>query len=166
VNQDRHLLRHFLGAIAYRTQKALRGASGDFVNLAAGHGTRTPGELLRHIASVMGYTKTLFLGGAYPMRPAALPTLAEEASRFHALLAGVGELLASDHPCQVTVEQLLQGPLADTMTHAGQLAMLRRLAGDPVAPENFIFAAVDPGRLGPDQALPARPDADWPEPPA
>jgi hypothetical protein len=51
------------------------------------------------------------------------------------------------------------------MTHAGQLAMLRRLAGDPVAPENFIFAAISPANLGPNQALPVSPDKDWPEKP-
>ncbi len=52
------------------------------------------------------------------------------------------------------------------MTHAGQLALLRRLAGTPVAPENFVFAAVSPERLGPDQPDPARPDAVGPERPA
>lgn len=65
----------------------------------------------------------------------------------------------------VTEEQLLQGPFGDAMTHAGQLAMLRRLAGCPVPPENFIQAAVDPANLGPRQADPVSPDAVWPEAP-
>jgi hypothetical protein len=65
----------------------------------------------------------------------------------------------------VTPEQLLQGPFADAMTHTGQLAMLRRLAGDPVPPENFLFAAVHSENLGPNQAQPASPDAEWPEAP-
>jgi hypothetical protein len=56
------------------------------------------------------------------------------------------------------------------MTHAGQLAMLRRLHGDPVPSENFIFATVSSANLGRDQALPAAPDANWrpdemPQPP-
>jgi hypothetical protein len=59
------------------------------------------------------------------------------------------------------LENLLQGPFSDAMTHAGQLAMLRRLAGSPVASENFIFAAIDASNLSANQAMPARPDADW-----
>ena len=66
---------------------------------------------------------------------------------------------------EMTTEQLIQGPFADAMTHAGQLAMLRRLAGDPVAPENFVVAEIDAKRLGPDQAEPVSPDEIWPEAP-
>jgi hypothetical protein len=51
------------------------------------------------------------------------------------------------------------------MTHAGQLAMLRRLFGSPVPPENFIFATITPANLGPDQPLPVAPDKEWPEQP-
>jgi hypothetical protein len=65
----------------------------------------------------------------------------------------------------LTPQQLLQGPLADVMTHVGQLAMLRRLAGDPVAPENFIYADVRADRLDANQPPPAQPDAEWPERP-
>jgi hypothetical protein len=60
----------------------------------------------------------------------------------------------------------LQGPLADVLTHVGQLAMLRRMSGNPVAPENFIYAEVRSDRLGADQPLPARPDAQWAERPS
>jgi len=66
----------------------------------------------------------------------------------------------------MTVERLLQGPLSDAMTHAGQLAMLRRLAGAPVPPENFIVADIEGARLGPDQADPVSPDIAWPEAPS
>ncbi len=65
----------------------------------------------------------------------------------------------------MTEERLLQGPFSDAMTHAGQLALLRRLAGAPVPPENFIVAEIEPDRLGPNQALPVSPDKDWPEAP-
>ena len=67
---------------------------------------------------------------------------------------------------EMTAEKFLQGPFADAMTHAGQIAILRRLAGCPVPPENFIYAAIDSQRLGPDQAEPARPDPVWREAPA
>jgi hypothetical protein len=64
-----------------------------------------------------------------------------------------------------TEERLLQGPFSDAMTHAGQLAMLRRLSGSPIPPENFIEAAVDAANLGPVQPDPVSPDKDWPEAP-
>jgi hypothetical protein len=166
MTHDRELLRHYLAAIAYRTQKAVRDAPDDFPSFAAANQVRTPVEILRHMTSLMGYTRTLFLGGSYPGKPDPLPTFVEELRRFHDLLEAVSELLAADTPVQVTPEQLLQGPFADVMTHIGQLALLRRLAGAPVPPESFVHAQIDAARLGPDQAMPARPDDVWPERPA
>ena len=163
MDRDRELARHFLAAIAYRAQKALRDAPEHYPEFAAGNRVRTPAELVRHITSLMGYVRTLFLGGAY--RPDPLPTFAEEVERFHAMVREVGDLLESGAPMSISIEQLLQGPFADAMTHVGQLALLRRLAGAPVAPENFIYADIRGTRLGPNQPMPARPDEVWPERP-
>lgn len=163
MEKHRELLRHFLAAIAYRTQKALRGAPEHYPTFSAGNRTRTPAELIRHMASLLGYVRTFFVGGTY--RPDPMPSFDAEVARFHTLLEEVGKLLASDAPCSITAEQLLQGPLADAMTHVGQLAMLRRLADSPVAPENFIYADIRSDRLHADQPAPARPDKVWPEGP-
>jgi len=163
MDRDRALLRHVLGAIAYRTQKALRDAPAHYASFSAGNRVRTPTELVRHMASLMGYVRTFFEGGTYRAEP--LPTFQEEVDRFHSLLDVVGKLLASGAPCSLSTEQLLQGPLADTLTHVGQLAMLRRLADSPVAPENFIYADIRADRLHADQPPPARPDQHWPEAP-
>lgn len=163
MDRDRALLRHFLAAIAYRTQKALRGAPESFAGFSAGQRVRTPVEIVRHMASLMGYTRTLFVGGSYPVNPEPLPSFKDEIARFHEMVQAVGELLSSDTPLSISTEQLLQGPFADVMTHVGQLAMLRRLADAPVPPENFIYADIRSDRLGPDQAPPARPDKHWPE---
>lgn len=158
------ILRHFLGALAYRTQKALREAPSDFGEFAAGSQVRTPRELVRHMTSVLGYARTCFLGGRY--RPDPLPTLRAEVERFHDMLSDLSDHLERGDPLsEVTHEQLLQGPLSDAMTHAGQLALLRRLHGSPVPPENFIVADIDPTNLGPAQAMPRSPDAVWPEHP-
>lgn len=163
---ERALLRHFLAAIAYRTQKALRDAPAHYSHYSAGHDTRTPVEILRHMTSVLGYSRTMFLGGSYPFKPEPLPTFADEIQRFHNMVSSVGELLSGDTPfLDGSHRQLLQGPLSDVMTHVGQLALLRRLSDAPVAPENFIYAEIDANRLGPDQPMPARPDAHWPERP-
>jgi len=167
VDRDRVLLRHFLAAIAYRTQKALRGAPERFPEFAAGHQVRTPAQILRHMTSLMGYVRTLFVGGTYPVKPDPLPTFEQEMGRFHEMIEAVGELLDAGQPLRdISTEQLLQGPFADVMTHVGQLALLRRLADAPVAPENFMYADIQSDRLGPEQPLPARPDTHWPEPPA
>ena len=165
VDRDRELLRHFLAAIAYRTQKALRGAPAHYATYSAGNRVRTPTELIRHMTALMGYVRTYFEGGSYPVNPDPLPTFETEVERFHEMVQAVGALLASDAKCSITIEQLLQGPLADTMTHVGQLAMLRRLADSPVAPENFIYADIRADRLDANQPPPARPDTHWPEAP-
>ncbi len=115
------------------------------------------------MTGLMGYVRTFFKGGSY--RPEPLPTFTDEVARFHTMLDEVGALLASGAPCSISTEQLLQGPFADTMTHVGQLAMLRRLADSPVAPENFIYADIRADRLHADQPPPARPDKHWPEKP-
>lgn len=161
------LLRHFLGAIAYRTQKALRDAPREYADFSAGNGLRTPAEILRHMTSLLGYVRTFYVGGEYPVKPEPLADMAAEITRFHDLLQDVGRRLENgERPGTLTHAQLLQGPLADLMTHVGQLALLRRLAGSPVPPENFIHADVRGDRLGADQPPPARPDEHWPEAPS
>lgn len=136
------LLRHFLAALAYRTQKALRDAPPDFATFEAGRGVRQPAELVRHMTSLLGYARTYFVGGQY--RAEALPNLSDELGRFHAMLHDLARHLERGTPLRgITAERLLQGPLADAMTHAGQLTLLRRLAGSPVPPENFLLADMD-----------------------
>lgn len=158
------LIRHFLAAIAYRTQKAVREAPPQYPDFAAGNRLRTPVEILRHMTSLLGYLRTFYIGGTYPMKPEPLADFDAEIARFHDMLEDVGRLIASgERPGSLTYAQLLQGPLADIMTHVGQLALLRRLAGAPIPPENFIFADVRAERLGRDQPPPARPDDDWVE---
>jgi hypothetical protein len=165
MEDRRKLLNHFLAALAYRTQKALREAPEAFGSFRAGDGVRTPAELVRHMASVLGYARTFFIGGSYWPEP--LESLAEEVERFHELLGLLAQHLRNGDAFLggMTEERLLQGPFSDAMTHAGQLALLRRLAGAPVPPENFIVAEIREERLGPDQPEPVSPDKTWPEAP-
>ena len=160
MNEQRRLLKHFLAAIAYRTQKALREALESFADFRAGSNVRTPHELVWHMTGVLGYARTFFHGGVW--RPEKLESFAEEIARFHQVLEGLGADLEKQAPArEISMEQLPQGPLADAMTHAGQLAMLRRLAGSPVPPENFIRAAIDAENLGANQPMPVAPDPGW-----
>lgn len=166
MDEKRILLRHFLAALAYRTQKALRGAPPDFGEFQAGNQIRTPAELVRHMTSVLGYARTFFIGGRY--RPDALPSFQEEVARFHETVEDLADHIESAPrwPEGLSEEQLLQGPFSDAMTHAGQLALLRRMAGVPVAPENFIFADISAERLGSSQPEPVMLDEVWPEAPS
>ena len=164
MDDTRSLLRHFLAAIAYRTQKALRGAPTDYPDFEAGRRVRTPHHLLCHMDSVLGYALTFFEGGSYRNEP--LESFEQEIARFHGKLDALAHHLEAGTPFRGTSpEQMLQGPFSDVMTHAGQLAMLRRLSGSPIPPENFIVAEVDASNLGPEQPEPASPDEVWPERP-
>src|SRR5687768_10125458 len=114
MTESRDLLKHFLAAIAYRTQKALRGAPPDFADFRASPTSRTPYELLWHMTGLIGYARTMFHGGDF--EPPRLPSLEEEVDRFHRML----EALRDDFDdksltASITDAQLLHGPLADTM---------------------------------------------------
>ena len=157
---ERQLLRHFLAALAYRTQKALRGAPDGYPDFRAGHGLRTPHEILWHMTSVLGYARPHCGGGEHG--PRILEEFPREVERCHGMLADLSRQLESNAPLLgTTPARLLQGPLADAMTHAGQLAMLRRLAGSPIPPENFIGAAIEAENVGPEQPEPVSPDEAW-----
>jgi hypothetical protein len=164
MNHNQALLRHFLAAIAYRTAKALRGAPSDYESFQAGHKARTPRQLVRHMSGVINYA----IGTLGEPREVLTDcqTYAMEVERFFGMLREFADrLLATTDLADAGAASLLQGPLSDAMTHAGQLALLRRLSGSPIAPENFFAAAIDPSRLGLDQVAPRSPDQDWPEAP-
>ncbi|MGE3174762.1 MAG: DinB family protein [Planctomycetota bacterium] len=154
------LLRHFLAALAYRTQKALRDAPPEFADFRAAPNVRTPRELVWHMTGVIGYARTQFTGGVW--RPDLEPTFDAEVERFHEVLEDTARHLDKGQPpAGFTFAQLLQGPFADAMTHAGQLAMLRRLCGAPVPPENFLLADVRGDNLGAEQPAPRAPKEGW-----
>lgn len=160
LSESRQLLRHFLAALAYRAQKALRGAPSTFAEFRVGPTSRTPQELVRHMTGVIGYARTMLHGGRYTAVP--LPTLAEEVARFHDMLAALsGDFADPTLTARISDRQFLQGPLSDAMTHAGQLAMLRRLSGSPVPSEDFIFADVRADNVTAEQPEPVAPDSWW-----
>ena len=158
--ESRRLLQHFLAALAYRTQKALRGAPESFADFSAGKHVRTPGELLWHMTGLIGYARTMLHGGEFA--PPRAGTFSEEVERFHETLQELSDDFGNAAlNARITDQQFLQGPLADAMTHAGQLTILRRLAGSPVASENFIFAKIRADNVSSEQPEPAAPDKWW-----
>jgi hypothetical protein len=76
----------------------------------------------------------------------------QESRRFHSRLAELDGLLASAETIQAPMEKLFQGPIADALTHVGQIAMMRRMAGSPTRFENYFVAPIEAGRVGPEHA--------------
>lgn len=160
MDSQKETIRHVLAVLAYRSQKALRDHDENFPDFSAGNGTRTPRDLVRHMASVLGYARTFFVGGIYRAEP--LQNFKQEVERLHEHIRDLSAHLHTGTELrEITLTQLLQGPISDAMTHVGQLAMLRRLAGSPIASENFIFAEISPEVLGSNQPLPAAPVSPW-----
>jgi hypothetical protein len=165
MDRKQGLLRHFLAAIAYRTAKALRDAPAEYEAFAAGQQSRTPRQLVRHMSGVITYAIGLVTQPREVLTDCS--TYVAEVERFFGLLRELsGELGQQTDLDDRTAERLLQGPLADAMAHAGQLALLRRLSGSPIPPENFFDAAIDAEHTGVEQPAPRSPDAEWPEAPA
>ena len=149
----RDFLRHTLATVAYRGGKALRGATPGTAAFACGPGTRTPLQILSHINDLLDWAISL-CEGQQRWNTSKAVAWDSEVMRFFAGLAALDAFLASDRPLGCAPEQLFQGPLADALTHVGQIALVRRLAGAPVKGENYFRADIVKGRTGPDQAPP------------
>lgn len=147
------LLRHTLATIAYRGSKAVRNAPESFADFP-GAG-RAPSKVLAHIGDLLDWALSMADGSRQWHDSTPLPWN-QEVNRFFAALKKFDDYLASGQTLQAPVEKLLQAPVADALTHVGQIAMMRRLAGCPIKAENFFVAEVRVGRVGADQAAPKR----------
>ena len=151
----RQLLRHALATLAYRGGKAVRGAPDSFAQFRASEKTRTPGEILAHIGDLMDWGLSIARGQQkwHDSTPLAWP---DEVRRFHAALETFEAYLASGSVLHESAEKLFQGGVADALTHVGQIAMLRRMAGVPIRGESYYVAKIETGRVGADQAAPVK----------
>ena len=149
----RQFLRHTLATLAYRACKAVRGAPDTFADFSAAEGARTPGQILAHIGDLLDWALSTASGQQRWHDSAPLPW-PEEKHRFFAALEAFDDYLASDSPLESPAEKLFQAPIADALTHVGQIALLRRLAGDAVPAENYYVAKIAIGRVGVDQPAP------------
>ena len=138
-------MRHAVATVRYRGNKSLRDAAPDFAHFRIGESVRTPVEILAHIGDLFDWSLRLSHGTSQWTEAAPLPW-DEEVARFHRVLDEFDARLDSTEPMSASIERLLQGPVADAMSHVGQLAMLRHVAGSPIKPENFFKANIAPGR--------------------
>lgn len=151
----RQLLRHTVATVAYRGGKALRGAPESFADFAVGEKPRTPAQILAHIGDLFDWALSI-ARGEQRWNDAKPRPWNEEVDRFFATLKNFDDFLASGEPLRAPAEGLVQGPIADALTHVGQIAMLRRLAGCPIKGENYFKAEIVAGRVGSEQAAPRR----------
>jgi hypothetical protein len=147
------LLRHALATLAYRGNKVLRGAPPEFAEFRAGETTRTPGQILSHVGDLLDWGLSIAEGRQAWHNSSPLPW-DQGTARFFAVLEAFDRRLASDVPPDCPAEGLFQSAIADSLTHVGQIAMLRRLAGCPVRGENYFMAEIAVGRVGPHQTAP------------
>ena len=149
----RQLLRHTLATLAYRASKALRQAPSDFASFRAAAGSRAAGEILAHMGDLFDWALSMTRGEPV-YREQLATTWAEDSARFFARLRELDAVLAAEEAPTCTAEGLFQGPIADALTHVGQIGMLRRLAGAPVRGESYFRADIATGRVGAEQAAP------------
>jgi hypothetical protein len=150
------LLRHTLATLAYRGGKALRDAPPEFAHFSGA--TRTPGMILAHIGDLLDWALAMS-NGRQEWHDSPAAEWDAGMARFFAALEALDARLAAAEPPAVSPERLFQGPIADALTHVGQIAMLRRMAGCPFHGENYFAAEVVVGRVGAKQAPPRKPFA-------
>jgi hypothetical protein len=151
----RDFLRHSLATVAYRGGKALREAPAEFGSFKIGGDSRTPSEILAHICDLFDWALSLVRGSEVwrNSRPAAWDG---DVQRFFQALAALEEHLSAPGSLGCPWTRLFQGPIADALTHIGQLTMLRRLAGSAVRAENYFRAEILLGHVGAHQHAPRR----------
>jgi hypothetical protein len=146
-------LRHAVATLAYRAAKALRGAPEQFSSFRAGEGSRSAGEILAHLGDLLDWALSLARGNEQ-WQDTTPQSWTHDTNRFFAALRAFDDYLASGAPVHTSAEKIFQGAIADALTHVGQIAILRRLAGMPIRPENYSVANIETGRTGPNQNPP------------
>jgi hypothetical protein len=147
------LLRHTVATVAYRGAKVLRGAPVEFADFKLNPTTRTPVEILAHVGDLYDWALLMAQGRNEWHDSAPLPW-AQETERFFRTLSAFDGYLASNLPLSTPAENLFQGPIADSLTHVGQLAMMRRISGGGIRGENYAKAQIVVGQVGPNQTSP------------
>lgn len=151
--ESRSLLRHTIATAAYRGRKVVAGVPSGFSEFRVAAGSRTPGDILAHIGDLLDWALSL-ADGRQRWHNSTPLEWEQETTRFFNALETLDRRLENEAPLGCSSESLFQGPIADTLSHIGQLAMLRRLAGAPVRAENYFIADIRVGRVGRDQPPP------------
>lgn len=145
-DSKRESLRHLVAALAFRAKIAVSGAPADFARYKISETVRTPGEILAHMGDLLEGSLVLMRGEFVNLNSAPL-AWEEETIRFFNAVKKFDSYLASDAPLKQPVEKITQGPIADALTHVGQILLLRRAAGAPVESGGYFAAEIIPGEI-------------------
>lgn len=154
-DSKREMLRHAIATLAYRGGKVLRAVPEGFAGVRATASSRSSGELLAHLSDLLDWALSM-ARGQQTWKPIAASTWEQDVDRFFKALGELDSFLASGEPVNAPEERLFQGPIADALTHVGQLAMLRRIFDAPIRSENYFVAEIKAGVVGKEQAAPRR----------
>jgi hypothetical protein len=155
ADEKREFLRHTLATLAYRGGKAVRDVPANFAGFCPAEGCRTPLQILAHIGDLMDWSLSI-VSGDQRWQDAQPTGWEAEVKRFYAGMEALDAYLSSAQPLHASEKLLFQGPIADALTHVGQIAMLRHMAGCPMKGENYFKAEMVTGRVGAEQAAPKR----------
>jgi hypothetical protein len=147
----RELLRHTVATVAYRGAKAIKDAPAGFADFKASETTRTPLQILAHIGDLFDWALSIAKGKTV-WRDAEPLAWDEESKRFFDAVKTFDDYLASDEPVADSIEKLFQGPVADALTHVGQINLLRRMFASPVRGESYYKAEIEVGRVSEKQS--------------
>jgi hypothetical protein len=153
MSDSRAWLRHTVAVVAYRGAKVCRDAPPTFADFRASEQARTPVEIVAHIGDLFDWGLSLAKGQQTWQNTPPLPWK-QEVERFFATVGRFDAYLASVDTIACPAERLFQGPIADALSHIGQIAILRRIAGVPIRGENYFQADVKAGRVGAAQSPP------------
>ena len=155
MDEKRALLRHTVATVAYRGGKAVRGAPASFATYSGDGSDRTAVKILAHIGDLYDWALTQ-AKGAEAWHDSTPLEWDREVDRFFSTLQRFDAYLASEAPLAAPAEKLFQGAIADSLTHIGQIAILRRLGGAKMKSENYSKADIVAGRVGGEQTEPRR----------
>jgi len=149
----REFLRHIVSTVAYRGAKVIRNAPETFGDFKIGETTKTPLQILSHMGDLFAWALSQAEGNEIWEDSKTLDWN-KESERFFNTIREFDEYLVSDKPFYAPADKLFQGPIADALTHVGQIAMLRRLADSPIKGENYFKAGVKIGHVSSEQEDP------------
>ncbi len=135
-------LLHTVATIAYRFKKIIMDADNTFGNFSLGEGSRSSNEIINHMFHVLSSTRLFILEGNRKRELPEKLNLKLEIERFNEEIISIKTLLAKEELEIDFTKRLLQGPFSDILTHIGQIAMLSRLYGNPIAREDFSSATI------------------------
>lgn len=149
------MIRHAVATMAYRGAKTLREAPAAFGSFRVKPESRTPVEIVAHMADLFDWSLSMAKGHEV-WRDSPPEEWHREVARFYDAVKNFDTYLATSSTIACPLERLFQGPIADAISHVGQLAMLRHLFGAPIRGENYYKADISIGHVGPHQPAPRK----------